>query len=136
MTRFLALATLPSGRFAYVPVDAEDRDQATLSVSADTKVHAILTDAQLRVAQMTIEQLPEPDTANSKRWAVIMIMADGEGVIRGAMAPTSMEARQLINTLTLDAEGNEPAVNLGAFDLGHIQAMREAMVTGHTHVHV
>lgn len=135
MARFLALATLPTGRFAYVPVDAEDRDQAILSVSEDTRVHAVLTDAQLRVAQLTIEDLIEPEDANITRWAVIMIMNDGEGAIRGAIAPTSMEARQRVNALTLDAEGNEPAVNLGAFTLAHIQSMREAMITGHTHVH-
>lgn len=135
MTRFLALATLPTGQFAYVPVDAEDRDQAMLSVSPDTRVHAVLTDAQVRVAQVTIEQMPEPADVSAKRWAVIMIMADGEGVIRGAVAPTPMEARQYVNTLTLDSEGNEPAVNLGAFSMAHIQAMRDALVTGHTHLH-
>lgn len=134
MPRFLALANLPNKRLAYVPVNAQDREQAMRSVSPGTRVHALFTDEQLRVAQMTVEQM-HTDAVNTKQFAVIMIMQDGEGVIRGAVAPTSAEARSLINTLTLDALGNGPAVNLGAFDLAHIQAMRDALVTGHTHVH-
>lgn len=135
MTQFLALATLPSGRFAYVPVKATDRDDAHRAVSPDTKVHAILTVDQTQAVLQTLELLPETDAPASKRYAVIMIMRDGRGVIRGAHATNAMEARKMVNQLTLDEEGQAPAVNLGAFEYGHALAMRRALTTGLTHLH-
>lgn len=135
MTRFLALATLPSGRFAYVPVKATDRDDALRAVSPDTKVHAILTEDQVQAALQTLDLLPEPVAPAARKYVVIMIMRDGRGVVRGSEATSAMEARKLVNQLTLDEEGQAPAVNLGAFEYSHVLAMRRALTTGLTQLH-
>lgn len=135
MTRFLALATLPSGRFAYVPVRATDRDDAQRAVSPDTKVHAILTEDQVQAVLQTLDLLPEPVAVSARKYAVIMIMRDGRGVIRGAEATSPMEARQIVNQLTLDESGMAPAVNLGAFEASHALAMHKALTTGLTQLH-
>lgn len=130
---YVALATLPDGRLGYLPVTGPDRDQVT-GVPAHTRIHALFTDEQLRAAQVAVEEQEREAALGSQGFAVVLVMADGEAVVRGAVAPTPRQAQELVGTITLDAQGRGPAMNLGAFSRGDLQAMRDTLVSGRMHL--
>lgn len=125
MTRFVALVTPSEGEAPQaVAVDAHTREEGMALFPPEQIVHALFDDSQLLAMEEALDQIPPG--AQLHRYAVVMMMEDGQAIVRGVRAENVDLASSIAEQATVEATGIVPDRNLGGFDEEAMTRLRHA----------
>ena len=128
MTRFVALVTPVEGEAPQaVAVDATTREEGIALFPTGQVVHALFDGTQLLAMEEAVAQIPPG--AQLHRYAVVMMMANGEALVRAVRAENVELASSIAQQATFEATGLVPDRNLGGFDEDALARLRHTFNT-------